>query len=183
MTAIPLYGYCSRLTEEWPQMTPRELKTIRRDAVKALRAAGIPERVTLADLLQLVSAHNGRKIKLRSLPPNDSISAIFLRPIDGDHDILAYREDTGLRRRRQLIGHELGHVLLGHIASEGARSTMDLDQITVSDLQALRRCLRYDARAEMEAEVAGHELSERLIDFNPKRDQIGTQLAVALASV
>ena len=131
-----------------------------RQAGEMLSGLGLPATFTTAELHASVERRRGRRIEVRSHP----------MPAEGPHGLWVLGEsadyvyvdaDAPLLRRRQIIGHEYGHILFddtgGPLPDVGPG---------VMATRTLRGCTRsgYDEMIEQRCEWFGTVVLQRLRD-------------------
>lgn len=128
---------------------------------------------SIEDLVDRVASQRGRPIQL--LPfrfPREDLSGMWLAL--SDLDVVVYPDDATSVRRVAILGHELGHMLLGH--SPGG-ATEALSQ-AVPDLDVTRFLGRtmYTDQAEVDAERIGTQILEALAMRDAARGSVSERL-------
>lgn len=81
----------------------------------------VPAGASLDEVLTAVAVKVGRPVRVKDAPLDDDTSGVWVRTADVDWILVGA---AGLERRLQVIGHEVGHIVLGH-GDRVARSHYD----------------------------------------------------------
>lgn len=109
----------------------------------------VPVGASLDELLDAVAVHVGRPVRVRDAELDESTSGVWVRTADADWIVVMA---TNPERRLHVIGHEVGHIVLGHD-----------DQLARS---------HYDDPRERDAELFGTLLVQRM-----RRTRLGSASA------
>jgi hypothetical protein len=74
---------------------------------------------SLEEITAAVERHRGRRLIVEPAPLSRSGSAIWIATDVAD--LIGYDQIAGPARRLQAIGHQLGHMLLGHRAGDDSQ--------------------------------------------------------------
>ncbi|MCZ1021229.1 hypothetical protein [Streptomyces noursei] len=146
-----------------------------RDLHKRCRAqlaeVGLPEPFSIEGLVERIERARGRKIVLAPFEDHgsDMRTACGLRVKLPDATILLYRVRPTPLQTHHLVGHEIGHELLGHstnlpeeqlhaLLSPGLRK--ELRQRYGSNAVIQARGGQYDSAEEQEAEITAHLIQD-----------------------
>lgn len=99
----------------------------------------VPAGATLDELLAAVAAKTGRPVRVEDVPLDDDTSGVWVRTVEANWIMVGA---VNPERRLQVIGHEVGHIMLGH-SDRKARSD-------------------YDDPRERDAELFGTLLAQRM---------------------
>jgi Zn-dependent peptidase ImmA (M78 family) len=98
--------------EEEMGIKPR-VKFARESARKLLREAGVERPpVLLGPLIDFISKNTRLTVQSWNFPKE--IDGVHL--VEGENVVIGYNENSGYFRKRFTIAHEMGHMLLGHLA-------------------------------------------------------------------
>lgn len=115
---------------------------------------------SIEDLVQRVAAQRARPIQLLPFDfhPGSDLSGMWLAL--NDLDVLVYPRDATPLRRIAIVGHEVGHMLLGH-SPGGAAPALSLAMPDLDVSRFLGRTM-YTDLAEVDAERLGTQILEAL---------------------
>ena len=152
----------------------------RRHATGVLRKVSplLPVPWDIDQFVARLSDARGRRIVLVAWPSGPGQpSGLWIPTRNADY--VFYPEDATPARREQIIGHELGHLLLDHVPVLGAASDELIQSLAPSlNVELARRVLArsgYDEPREAQAEAFGTELvrAGRAKPAPPPDDELG----------
>ncbi|MET7879841.1 hypothetical protein ABZS52_23280 [Micromonospora profundi] len=124
----------------------------------------MPEPFDIQSLCEVLGERRGRPIHLVPIKlPAHTVCGMCVPT--GDFDAIFFEQDTSPLHQQLIIGHELGHLLAGHQATEVLDA--DASRLLLPDLdpELVQRSLgrsNYAAAEEREAEMIGSLLLQRL---------------------
>ena len=129
-----------------------------------LRAA-----ISIEDVVERVAAWRGRPIQVLAFAfPQGELSGMWLA-LNG-LDVVVFPQEASPLRRVAIIGHELGHMLLGHSPGDaGAALSQAVPELDVA--RYLGRTM-YTEQAEAEAERLGTQIVKALAIVDAGRGSI-----------
>ncbi|MEU8183489.1 hypothetical protein AB0B85_17415 [Micromonospora sp. NPDC049044] len=141
-----------------------KLHRLRRRCERILDELEVPEPFDIQTLCDALGARRGRPIHLMPIRlPAQTVCGMCVPT--RDFDAIFFEQDTSPLHQQLIIGHELGHLLAGHRATEVLDA--DASRLLLPDLdpQLVQRSLgrsNYAAAEEREAEMIGSLLLRRL---------------------
>ncbi|MBG6066253.1 ImmA/IrrE family metallo-endopeptidase [Micromonospora ureilytica] len=140
------------------------LHRLRRRCEQLVAELEVPEPFDIQKLCDVLGERRGRPIHLVPLRlPAQTVCGMCVPT--GDFDAIFFEQDTSPLHQLLIIGHELGHLLAGHQATEVLDA--DASRLLLPDLdpQLVQRSLgrsNYAADEEREAEMIGSLLLRRV---------------------
>jgi hypothetical protein len=129
-----------------------------------LRAA-----ISIEDVVERVAAGRGRPIQLLPFAfPQGELSGMWLAL--NDLDVVVFPQEASPLRRVAIIGHELGHMLLGH--SPGGTAAALFHAVPGLDVARYLGRTMYTEQAEAEAERLGTQIVKALAIVDAGRGSI-----------
>ncbi|MFI7593539.1 hypothetical protein [Micromonospora sp. NPDC049359] len=150
-------------TDEWGNTDVR-LHRLRRRCERIVAELEMPDPFDVRRLCDVLGERRGRPIHLVPIAlPAQTVCGMCVPT--NDFDAIFYEQDTSPLHQLLIIGHELGHLLAGHQATEVLDA--DASRLLLPDLdpQLVRRSLgrsNYAAAEEREAEMIGSLLLRRV---------------------
>lgn len=144
--------------------TDVKLYRLRRRCEQIVAQLEVPEPFDIQKLCDVLGERRGRPIHLVPISlPAHTVCGMCVPT--GDFDAIFFEQDTSPLHQQLIIGHELGHLLAGHQATEVLDE--DASRLLLPDLdpQLVQRSLgrsNYAAAEEREAEMIGSLLLRRL---------------------
>ncbi|MEU7673533.1 hypothetical protein AB0C42_01795 [Micromonospora taraxaci] len=141
-----------------------KLYRLRKRCERMVAELRIPELFDIQMLCDALGERRGRPIHLVPIKlPAHTVCGMCVPT--GDFDAIFFEQDTSPLHQQLIIGHELGHLLAGHQATEVLDD--DASRLLLPDLdpQLVQRSLgrsNYAAAEEREAELIGSLLLRRL---------------------
>jgi len=135
-------------------------RAMRTHCRKLIRDIPIPVPFNLATFVSTVAARRGRRIRLIATPLGGVVFGAWVA-CDVD-DFIFYERNTTPFHQQQIVLHELGHILYGHVGLPVDADALApyLPAEVIAQVRALRRD-RYDDLEEYEAEVFAWVVLER----------------------
>lgn len=140
------------------------LYRLRKRCERIVAELEVPEPFDIQTLCDALGERRGRPIHLVPIKlPAQTVCGMCVPT--GDFDAIFFEQDTSPLHQQLIIGHELGHLLAGHQATEVLDA--DASRLLLPDLdpQLVQRSLgrsNYAATEEREAEMIGSLLLRRL---------------------
>ncbi|MDI6102645.1 hypothetical protein QLQ12_28900 [Actinoplanes sp. NEAU-A12] len=132
-------------------------RQLRRRCEQAIADLDVPQPIDIHKLCQVLSERNGRPIHLLPMKlPVNSPCGMWVRTTA--FDAVFYEAETSVLHQLQIIGHELGHLIGGHQASEVLDAQASRLLLPDLDPALVRRFLgrsNYSRDEEREAEMIG----------------------------
>lgn len=141
-----------------------KLHRLRKRCEQIVAELEVPEPFDIQKLCEVLGERRGRPIHLVPIKlPAHTVCGMCVPT--GDFDAIFFEQDTSPLHQQLIIGHELGHLLAGHRATEVLDA--DASRLLLPDLdpQLVQRSLgrsNYAAAEEREAEMIGSLLLRRL---------------------
>ncbi|WP_410818975.1 hypothetical protein [Micromonospora sp. 050-3] len=141
-----------------------KLHRLRRRCEQMVAELEVPEPFDIQKLCDALGERRGRPIHLVPIKlPAHTVCGMCVPT--GDFDAIFFEQDTSPLHQMLIIGHELGHLLAGHQATEVLDA--DASRLLLPDLdpQLVQRSLgrsNYAAAEEREAEMIGSLLLRRV---------------------
>ncbi|MEW2145912.1 hypothetical protein AB0869_24170 [Micromonospora vinacea] len=141
-----------------------KLHRLRRRCERIVAELEVPEPFDIRKLCDVLAERRGRPIHLVPIKlPAQTVCGMCVPT--GDFDAIFFEQDTSPLHQLLIIGHELGHLLAGHRATEVLDA--DASRLLLPDLdpQLVQRSLgrsNYAAAEEREAEMIGSLLLRRV---------------------
>ncbi|WP_406083543.1 ImmA/IrrE family metallo-endopeptidase [Micromonospora zamorensis] len=141
-----------------------KLHRLRKHCEQIVADLEVPEPFDIQKLCDVLGERRGRPIHLVPIKlPAHTVCGMCVPT--GDFDAIFFEQDTSPLHQQLIIGHELGHLLAGHRATEVLDA--DASRLLLPDLdpQLVQRSLgrsNYAAAEEREAEMIGSLLLQRL---------------------
>ncbi|MGW3183228.1 ImmA/IrrE family metallo-endopeptidase [Kitasatospora sp. NPDC001119] len=127
-----------------------------RDACEArLKHLSLPHRFGEAELIDAVSEAVGRKIVCEAIDMRGTFSC-GLRKRYADREVIYYEKNASLLHQRQIIAHELAHIVCAHKGEIDLSDVMSDDELAdLMDWSLLGVSARtaYETEEEIEAET------------------------------
>lgn len=147
-------------------------RQLRRRCEQTVDSLDLPGQIDVHELSRLLGQRCGRPIHLvpMSLPVN-SPCGMWVRT--GTFDAVFYEVDTSPLHQMLIIGHEFGHILAGHRASQTLGPEASRLLLPGLDPQLVRRYLgrsNYSRTEEREAEMIASLLVRRAARVRPDVD-------------
>jgi hypothetical protein len=141
-------------------MGDRQLRQRCEQTVKSLE---LPAQFDVHELARVLGQRFGRPIRLISMAlPLNSPCGMWVRT--GEFDAVFYEADTSPLHQMLIIGHEFGHILAGHRASQTLGPEASRLLLPALDPQLVKRYLgrsNYSRTEEREAEMIASLLVQR----------------------
>ncbi|MEV4824524.1 hypothetical protein [Micromonospora sp. NPDC049274] len=141
-----------------------KLHRLRKRCEQIVAQLEVPEPFDIQRLCEILGERRGRPIHLVPIKlPAHTVCGMCVPT--GDFDAIFFEQDTSPLHQQLIIGHELGHLLAGHQATEVLDA--DASRLLLPDLdpELVQRSLgrsNYAAAEEREAEMIGSLLLQRL---------------------
>ncbi|MER7047294.1 ImmA/IrrE family metallo-endopeptidase [Streptomyces jumonjinensis] len=171
----------------------RSNRTARRDfharCTEKLRGLELPtdRALTISSLCTHLSQQYGRPIQIVAAElPKDSPDGALLCTAEGDY--ILFEERLAPIHRRQVILHEFGHLVCGHLAGNGlvgSASHLLLPSLSPALVQRVMSRAHKDSEAEREAEYVGSLIGQKIStwetvlyhDVPPEAEALVTRLS------
>ncbi|WBB81250.1 hypothetical protein O7606_07700 [Micromonospora sp. WMMD882] len=140
-----------------------KLHRLRKHCEQIVAELEVPEPFEIRKLCDVLGERRGRPIHLVPITlTTHSVCGMFVPT--GEFDAIFFEQDTSPLHQLLIIGHELGHLIAGHQATEILDENASRLLLPDLDPQLVRRSLgrsNYAAAEEREAEMIGSLLLRR----------------------